>query len=77
MAPLSNSYGEKHEKGILINLHLTNKDIARFMSTSRESVNRMVNELKKKNIIEIENGLIIIQNRDYHVKLRYIWHIIK
>ncbi len=45
---MTNSYGVLKENGILIDLPLTNQELANFCATSRESVNRMLNELKKQ-----------------------------
>ena len=45
---MTNSYGILKENGILIDLPLTNQELANFCATSRESVNRMLNELKSK-----------------------------
>lgn len=44
---MTNSYGVLKENGILINLSLTNQELAKFCATSRESGNRMLNDLKK------------------------------
>ncbi|UOE93188.1 Crp/Fnr family transcriptional regulator [Alkalihalobacillus sp. LMS39] len=57
-----NSYGIEHEKGILINVQLTNQDLANYIGTARESVNRMLNELKKKNVVMMENGFIVVMD---------------
>ena len=45
---MTNSYGVLKENGILIDLPLTNQELVNFCATSRESVNRMLNELKSK-----------------------------
>ena len=45
---MTNSYGILKENGILIDLPLTNQELANFCATSRESVNRMLNELKAR-----------------------------
>ncbi|MFC0471523.1 Crp/Fnr family transcriptional regulator [Halalkalibacter kiskunsagensis] len=58
----SNSYGVQHEKGILINVNLTNVEIANYIGTTREGVNRLMNELKKKNIIFYEHNNIVIHD---------------
>ena len=58
---LANTYGEQQEDGkLLINHNLTNTDIANLCSTSREMINRMLNELKKQGIISFDKGLITI-----------------
>nr|WP_229666621.1 Crp/Fnr family transcriptional regulator [Paraliobacillus quinghaiensis] len=62
---LSNSYGEKKQDGILLNINLTNQELANFCGTSRESVNRLLNELKRNEIIGMEKGKITIYDLDY------------
>lgn len=58
---LANTYGEyKSEKEIFINLSLTNTDIANLCGTSREMINRMLNDLKKNHIISFDKGFITI-----------------
>lgn len=61
----SNSYGVEHDQGILIDVQLTNEEIATYIGTTREGVNRMMNELKKEKIIVYENHKIIIQNMKF------------
>ncbi|PYZ93944.1 Crp/Fnr family transcriptional regulator [Salipaludibacillus keqinensis] len=58
----SNSYGIHKEEGIFINVHLTNQDIANYIGTTRESVNRLLNELKKSNVLSMKNGYITIHD---------------
>lgn len=62
---LSNSYGQKTKQGIYLDVNLTNQEIANFCATSRESVNRMLNELKRKGVIGIERGQITIFDLNY------------
>lgn len=63
---LYNSYGIEVKDGTLINVHLTNQELAKFCAATRESVNRMLGDLKKKNIIRKDSGgKIIIQDVDY------------
>lgn len=68
---LSNSYGLDGEDGILISLKLTNSDLADFIGCARESVNRMLSDLKKADAITINDGHITITN------LRYLKDICK
>lgn len=58
----SNSYGEEKNGDIFIKVKLTNQDIANYIGTTRESVNRMLNDLKKENILTMKDGYIIIKN---------------
>lgn len=62
---LSNSYGKIKEEGILIDLPLTNQEIANFCGKARESVNRSLSELRKNGIITIDKGYITIKNIDF------------
>ena len=62
---MSNSYGVQQKDGILIDLPLTNQELANFCGTSRESTNRILSELKKDNIISIKKGKISILNLQY------------
>ncbi|AIK37836.1 Crp/Fnr family transcriptional regulator [Bacillus pseudomycoides] len=62
---MTNSYGILKENGILIDLPLTNQELANFCATSRESVNRMLNDLKKQGIISIHKGKITIHNLQF------------
>lgn len=62
---LTNSYGIKKENGIFIDLSLTNQQLANFCGTARESVNRMLSELKRDNIISMTKGKIIVHDVEY------------
>ncbi|MEL4024164.1 Crp/Fnr family transcriptional regulator [Lysinibacillus endophyticus] len=62
---LANTYGEQKDDKIFINHYLTNTDIANLCSTSREMINRMLNELKKQGIISMDKGFITITNIRY------------
>jgi len=58
---LSNTYGKPLETGtIFIDLPLTNTEIANLCATSREMINRMLNDLKKHNVLSFEKGYITI-----------------
>ncbi|MFB6465303.1 Crp/Fnr family transcriptional regulator [Cytobacillus sp. Hz8] len=62
---MTNSYGVEKSNGILIDLPLTNQDLANFCGTSRESTNRILNELKREGIISINKGKITVHNRQF------------
>ncbi|TMU88098.1 Crp/Fnr family transcriptional regulator [Bacillus sp. BHET2] len=57
---LTNSYGKIVDRGILIDLPLTNQELANFCGTSREVVNRLLSGLKKENVLVWEKGYITI-----------------
>jgi CRP-like cAMP-binding protein len=62
---MTNSYGVEKKDGILIDLPLTNQDLANFCGTSRESTNRILNDLKKDEIISIKKGKITIHDLQF------------
>lgn len=62
---MSNSYGFQQKDGILIDLPLTNQELANFCGTSRESTNRILSELKRDKVISINKGKISILNLQY------------
>ncbi|WP_432777199.1 Crp/Fnr family transcriptional regulator [Brevibacillus gelatini] len=63
---MSNTYGEEREDGILIKLSLTNRDLAQFIGLTRESVNRMLADLKKQGVIEIlPHGYLLVKDLEY------------
>ncbi|MBU8878368.1 Crp/Fnr family transcriptional regulator [Bacillus sp. FJAT-29790] len=62
---LSNSYGIVKDDGIHITISLTNQDLANFCGTARESVSRMLTELRAKGIISITRKRFIIHDIHY------------
>ena len=62
---LANSYGKETDGGILISVPLTNQELANYSATARESLTRMLSELRKHRIIEYRGHLIFIKDIDY------------
>lgn len=62
---MTNSYGVVKPNGIFINIPLTNQILSEFCGTSREGINRMLSDLKEKEIISIEHKYITVHNVDY------------
>jgi len=62
---MTNSYGIHKDNEILIDLPLTNQELANFCGTSRESTNRILSELKKENIISSKKGKITVLDLQY------------
>ena len=59
---LSDQYGIKDQRGILISLKLTHKDISRYVSLTRETVTRQLDRLLKADEIEIlDNKHILLK----------------
>lgn len=60
---LYETFGVETEQGILIDFVVTNEEIARFCGiTSASSVNRMMQQLRDTDAIEIVNRKILIKN---------------
>ena len=54
---LANTYGEfRSDNEVLIKFPLTNTEIANLCATSREMINRMLNDLKKHHIISFDKS---------------------
>lgn len=62
---LSNSYGIQTEQGILIDVALTNQELANFCGMTREVVNRMLGELKERDVLSFSKGKILIHAIEY------------
>lgn len=62
---LSNSYGQKQADGIHLTQSFTNQELANFCATSRESVNRLLSDLKKQAVISEKNQQLIIHDLDF------------
>ncbi|WP_244924258.1 helix-turn-helix domain-containing protein [Holdemanella biformis] len=59
-------FGIQTQKGIFIDLQVTNEDIANFCGiTTRNSVNRVIRGLKEKHVIQVKNNRIIVLDMDY------------
>ncbi|WP_174730816.1 Crp/Fnr family transcriptional regulator [Mesobacillus harenae] len=62
---MTNSYGIIKHGDILIDLPLTNQELANFCGTSRESTNRILNDLKREGIISVKKGKIMVHDLNY------------
>ena len=63
---LANTYGQvQDDRSIFINSSLTNTEIANLCGTSREMINRMLNDLKKHHIISFTKGYITILDLEF------------
>ena len=61
---LANSYGIQREDGIFIDIALTNQELAEFAATSRESLNRMLSELRKLGYVAYDKHHLVICDFD-------------
>lgn len=61
----ANSYGQEVDGGILITVPLTNQELANYSATARESLNRMLSDLRRQNVIDIIDGRILIRDINF------------
>lgn len=59
---LGNTYGEEQGENVIINKKITHTDLSNMIGATRESVNRMLSDLRKKEAIEYDSGMIVIKN---------------
>ncbi|WCK55488.1 Crp/Fnr family transcriptional regulator [Aneurinibacillus sp. Ricciae_BoGa-3] len=62
---MANTYGKEDVNGIFIDFPLTNQELGNFCGTTRERINRLLNELKKNRVISFKNGYITIHDLQY------------
>ncbi|MFC0046084.1 Crp/Fnr family transcriptional regulator [Metabacillus iocasae] len=62
---MTNSFGIMRENGIALNIHLTNQELANLCGTSREVINRMLSDLRKREVLSIDKGQITIHDLNY------------
>ncbi|MGK2859328.1 MAG: Crp/Fnr family transcriptional regulator [Thermoanaerobaculia bacterium] len=56
--------GEATPQGTRVQVLLTHEEIAQMIGTSRETVTRLLSDLKKRKVIEVKGASIYIKNRD-------------
>lgn len=62
---LCNSYGIMTDEGILINLPLTHQELANFTYGTREVIQRMLKDLREKDVISYNQQMITVKNIHY------------
>jgi CRP/FNR family cyclic AMP-dependent transcriptional regulator len=62
---LSNSYGVPSGDEITITKKINNSEMAEMIGATRESVNRMLSDMRKEDAIAIDNGSITIKDLPY------------
>lgn len=59
---LAEEYGIQEQEGIRIKLKLTHEDLGSFFGATRESVTRLMNQLKEQKIVTKKQGYLIIHD---------------
>lgn len=59
---LAQKFGVPEGQDTVIDLRLTHQDIAAMVASTRESVTKVLNELRGRGVIDIEGGRLILRN---------------
>lgn len=62
LVSFAEAYGQPHEKGILITIHLPQDDLAMLISTTRQTINKRLADWQRLGWIEARYGKIVILN---------------
>lgn len=65
---LAERYGVEQDGTIAIPLPITNLEMANAIGTTRETVNRLLNQLRKDQVIEMKSNKLIILNHELLLK---------
>ncbi|MFC0560204.1 Crp/Fnr family transcriptional regulator [Halalkalibacter alkalisediminis] len=68
---MANSYGEELDSGIRITKKVKNGELGEYIGATRESVNRMLSDLRSREIIGQENGHLVVYDLN---RLKEICH---
>ena len=62
---LANKFGDRDVDGrVTINLRLTHQDLAAMVASTRESVTKVLNDMRSRGVVEIESGRIVIKDHN-------------
>ena len=61
---MSQEHGIQKNDGILININLTNQELASLTGSSRETINRMLNSFKRAGAIDVDRQQITVLDRN-------------
>jgi CRP/FNR family transcriptional regulator, global nitrogen regulator len=59
---LAQKFGERRDGEVTIDLRLTHQDLAAMVASTRESVTKVLNDMRNRNLIEIEAGRITLKD---------------
>src|SRR5919107_3069941 len=59
---LAQKFGERRDGVVTIDLRLTHQDLAAMVASTRESVTKVLNEMRHRDLIEIEAGRITLKD---------------
>ncbi len=59
---LAQKFGERRDGVVTIDLRLTHQDLAAMVASTRESVTKVLNEMRSRELIDIEAGRITLKD---------------
>lgn len=59
---LAQKFGERTDGQVTISLRLTHQDLAAMVASTRESVTKVLNDMRSRDLIEIESGRITLKD---------------
>ena len=59
---LAQKFGDRRDGVVTIDLRLTHQDLAAMVASTRESVTKVLNEMRGRDLIEVEAGRITLKN---------------
>jgi CRP/FNR family transcriptional regulator len=59
---LARKFGESRDGFVTIDLRLTHQDLAAMVASTRESVTKVLNELRNRGVIEVDSGRITLKD---------------
>src|SRR4051812_19189936 len=59
---LARKFGERDGRSVTIDLRLTHQDLAAMVASTRESVTKVLNEMRNRGVVEVEGGRITLKD---------------
>ena len=59
---LAQKFGDRRDGVVTIDLRLTHQDLAAMVASTRESVTKVLNEMRNRDLIEVDAGRITLKN---------------
>ena len=59
---LAQKFGDRRDGAVVIDLRLTHQDLAAMVASTRESVTKVLNEMRGRDLIEVEAGRITLKD---------------
>ncbi len=67
---LARKFGERNGSDLTIDIRLTHQDLAAMVASTRESVTKVLNDMRNRGIVEVEGGRITLKDHAALTRLR-------